>query len=60
MKTKQPNLGLWIFGVSFLCNAVFVQFHIGGIVRELSRLGVIVGLVMMIFRIFRGKGKCCS
>jgi hypothetical protein len=54
------NLGLCIFLAAFILNAIFVQLHIGGIVRELSRLGVIVGIVMMIFRMFRGKGKCCS
>jgi hypothetical protein len=55
-----PNIGLRVFLISFVLNMLFVQFHIGGIVRELSRLGVIVGIVMMIFRMFRGKDKCCS
>lgn len=49
------NKGLIVLIVSFVLNAVFVQMQIGGLVRELSRLGVIVGVVMMIVAAVKAK-----
>jgi hypothetical protein len=40
--------GLLTFGIGFLFNVIFVMFGIGGIVRELARLAVIVGFVFII------------
>jgi hypothetical protein len=56
-KKSAPNIGLRVFLVALVLNMIFVQFQIGGIVRELSRLGVIVGIVMMVMRLFRKKDK---
>lgn len=43
---------LFIGGITlaagFLLNMAFVTLHIGGIVRELSRLTVLVGLILVI------------
>ena len=52
IKPKKTILkkGLIVFGVSFLFNLVFVGFNVHGLVRELARLGVLAGMVMMIFR----------
>ena len=55
IKPKKTILkkGLIVFGVSFLFNLVFVGFNVHGLVRELARLGVLAGMVMMIWGLIR-------
>lgn len=53
----KKNTGLIILIISFILNAVLVQLQIGGLVRELARLGVIVGLVMIIISWFKSKKR---
>ena len=40
--------GVMVFVVGFLLNMAFILANIGGVVRELSRLAVIVGVVMIV------------
>jgi len=49
-KAKKSLLrkGVILFLVSFVINAVFVAMGIGGILRELARLGVIVGFILIV------------
>lgn len=44
--------GLKIFAIGFVLNMVFMRLGIGGLLRELSRLTTIVGLVMSIVGLF--------
>ncbi len=53
---KQPKLkksllkkGLIVFILGFIVNTALMLIGVGGIVRELARLAVIVGIVMIIF-----------
>ncbi|MFH1715350.1 MAG: hypothetical protein ABH857_04055 [Elusimicrobiota bacterium] len=40
--------GLIIFGSGLAVNTAFVAWNIGGVLRELSRITVLVGLFMLI------------
>ena len=40
--------GLITLGIGFLFNAVFVVLGVGGLLRELSRLATLIGLIMII------------
>ena len=55
LKPKKSLLkkGVIIFVVGFLVNVIFVMFGIGGIVRELARLAVIVGVVLIIIGVVK-------
>ena len=65
-KTKVVNnkaallkTGLIIFPVGLVLNIVFMKFQIHGIMRELSRLSVLVGFLLILFggiyRLFKKK-----
>lgn len=42
------KLGTIIFVVFFVINAIFVQLNVGGLIRECTRLGTIIGLLMIL------------
>jgi len=44
--------GLIVFGIGFLANAVFLLLSIGGLLRELSRLMVIIGMALAVIGLF--------
>jgi len=45
--------GVMVFVVGFAVNLTFILTNIGGILRELSRLAVFVGMVMMVIGLVR-------
>ena len=47
-KTGLLKKGALLFIICFVINAIFVVFGIGGLVRELSRLGALIGLLLVI------------
>jgi len=49
--------GVTVFATGFLLNCVFILAGIGGILRELSRLAVIVGLVMIVIGVIKKLSK---
>ena len=53
-KPKRPLFlkGLIVFGIGFLANAVFLLLSIGGLLRELSRLMVIIGMALAVIGLF--------
>jgi hypothetical protein len=55
---KLWQLGLLVFVVSGAVNAFFVNSDIGGLPRELARLSIFVGLIILIVGVFkRNHGK---
>jgi hypothetical protein len=51
---------LWKFGLILLIaggtiNAVLINLEIGGILRELTRLSIIVGFILFVFGLLRRK-----
>ena len=48
-KTKLLKSGLILLPVAFVANIFFVQLNIHGILRELSRAGILVGFFLIIF-----------
>ena len=57
MTTKRPlwKMGLIVFLAGGLINTIFLHVAIGGILRELARLSVLVGLGMLIAGLFKRK-----
>ena len=55
------KLGTIIFVVFFVINAMLVQLNVGGLIRELTRLGTIMGLLtILIFgtaKLFKKKSR---
>jgi hypothetical protein len=49
------QIGLIIFIASGVINTVLMNLEIGGILRELTRLSVLVGLVLFAVGLFRRK-----
>jgi len=47
--------GLIIFIVGGVINTILIQAEIGGILRELARLSVIVGLGVLVFGLIKKK-----
>lgn len=43
------RLGLTLFIVFFVLNAVLMKLGIGGLLREFTRLGTLIGLLMSVF-----------
>jgi hypothetical protein len=52
---KLWQFGLLIFILSGALNAVFINFDIGGLPRELARLSVLVGLVILVVGVIQRK-----
>lgn len=48
-KTPLLKIGLILFPIAFILNVVFMRMEIGGILRELTRLGTLVGFFLIIF-----------
>lgn len=49
------QIGLLIFILGGLVNTILMKAGIGGPLRELSRLSILVGLVILILGLFRRK-----
>lgn len=48
-KSVSLKIGLLILLSCFCLNVVFAQLNVGGLLRELSRGGVLVGLLLTVF-----------
>ena len=49
------QIGLVVFLLAGAVNAVFLNLDIGGLPRELARLSVLVGLVILVVGVIRRK-----
>ena len=49
------QIGFLVFILAGVVNAVFVHFDIGGPLRELARLSILIGLVLFIVGLFKRK-----
>lgn len=50
--SQRPSLlraGLICFLIGLLLNTLFMKLGVGGILRELSRLTTLIGMLMMVF-----------
>lgn len=48
-KSSFPKIGAICFLIGLFINIVFMKLNVGGIMRELSRLAILVGLFLMVF-----------
>lgn len=50
-RRKSPllKIGLILFPIAFILNVVFMKMEVGGILRELTRLGTLVGFFLIVF-----------
>ena len=51
------QIGLVIFIAAGAINAVLINLQIGGLPRELARLSILTGLVILIVGLFKRKKK---
>lgn len=51
------QIGLLIFIVGGIINSILVHYSIGGPIRELMRLSVLVGLALFVWGLFKRKKK---
>lgn len=49
------QIGLVVFILAGALNAVFVNFDVGGLPRELARLSVLIGLVISVVGVIQRK-----
>jgi len=50
---KLWQIGLLVFVLAAFLNGVLINFHIGGILRELMRLVVLIGLLTFIIGLMK-------
>jgi hypothetical protein len=49
------KIGLIVFIAAGVVNAVLINLDIGGLIRELARLSILTGLVLLVVGIFKRK-----
>lgn len=52
---KLWQIGLIIFLIAGALNAIFINLNLGGLPRELARLSILIGFVLLVMGLLRRK-----